>query len=176
MKKMYLFFLLCVGLAACHPQKQEIPEQVIGLAPVYAVGDWQAVRVSEPQPIGELGKMYFKDGFIFAGERGKGIHIIDNRDPANPKRVRFVEIAGNTDVAIKGNLLYANNLQDLVVFNIADFDNIRLENRLENVFPQAISEGNYPADYTGFFECVDPQQGVVVYWEERLLHSPQCWR
>ena len=124
---MYLFFLLCVGLAACHPQKQEIPEQVIGLAPVYAVGDWQAVRVSEPQPIRELGKMYY-------------------------------------------------NLQDLLVFDIANLDNIRLVNRRQNVFPQVISGGNHPEGYRGFFECVDPQQGVVVYWEERLLQSPQCWR
>ncbi|HMN89006.1 MAG TPA: hypothetical protein PKD70_00640 [Saprospiraceae bacterium] len=170
-----IWLLSLAFFTSCQPQLQEIPEQVMGLAPVYATTDWRVIKVSDSRAIQKLGKMYYKDGYIFAGERGQGIHIIDNRDPFNPRRLKFIEIAGNSDVAIKGNFLYANNLFDLVVLDISNLDQIRVVSRVEKAFPN-IEATPLPDNYTGFFECTDPARGVVSHWEEQLLKRPQCWR
>jgi|AntRauTorckE5430_2_1112549.scaffolds.fasta_scaffold24574_2 hypothetical protein len=160
--------------AGCFTEPVEIPEETVGLAPVYADGDWSEIKSQPPQPIVELNKIYYKDSLIFVGESQKGIHIIDNHDPANPERIAFIEIQGNSDISIKGNLLYANNLTDLVVLNISDINNVELVSRVEGVFPQ--SGTALPANYFGFFECPDPAMGNIVGWIEKTLQSPECWR
>ena len=51
------------------------------------------------------GKIYFKDNYLFVNEYGKGIHVIDNSNPADPKKIAFYKILGNVDMAIRGNIL-----------------------------------------------------------------------
>ena len=72
-------------------------------------------------------------------------------------------------------MLYANNLNDLVTLDISDINDIRLVNRLENAFEQEVIDGIFPSGFSGFFECADPEKGIVIGWEERLLTRPQCW-
>jgi hypothetical protein len=172
------FFLLLAFLAlsiqGCIQEKVEIPDEVTGLAPIYFDGDWQVITSKPPQPIESLFKIYYKDDYLFVGEAQKGVHVIDNTDPLNPERIRFIQIIGNSDIAIKGNILYANNLSDLVAINITDLENIEVISRQENVFPQA--GGQLPAGYVGFFECPDPNLGPIIGWSETNLESPECWR
>lgn len=160
--------------AGCITEPVEIPEETVGLAPVYADGDWFEIKSQPPRPIVELNKIYYKDSLIFVGEAQKGIHIIDNHDPVNPAPIGFIKIQGNSDISIKGNLLYANNLTDLVVLNISDVNNVELVSRVEGAFPQ--SGATLPANYAGFFECPDPALGNIVGWAEKTLQSPECWR
>ena len=50
----------------------------------------------------------------------KGIHILDNTTPANPKNVAFIDIPGNMDLAVKGDILYADLYTDLVTLDISN--------------------------------------------------------
>lgn len=167
-------FFTAVFLTSCLVEPVEIPEETVGLAPVYADESWSEIKSQPPQPIIELNKIYYKDSLIFVGEAQKGIHIIDNHDPANPERIAFIKIQGNSDISIQGNLLYANNLTDLVVLNITDVSNVELVSRVEDAFPQ--SGATLPSSYVGFFECPDPALGNIVGWTEKTLQSPECWR
>ncbi|MCB0553426.1 MAG: hypothetical protein KDD02_07730 [Phaeodactylibacter sp.] len=159
----------------CIQEKVSIPDQVAGLAPIYFEGDWKAIQSEPPRPIGRLFKLYYKDKYLFAGESQQGIHIIDNSDPANPQKVSFIRIVGNSDIAIRGNVLYANNLTDLVALDISEIDNVRVLSRVENAFPD-LAGASVPNDYVGFFECPDPNMGVVIGWSEEIIREPQCWR
>lgn len=170
-----LLFALALAQQGCVWEKVDIPEQVAGLAPIYFEGDWKAIASEPPRPIERLYKLYYKDGYIFAGESQQGIHIIDNSDPARPVKRGFIRIIGNSDIAIRGNVLYANNLTDLVALDISAIDSVRLLSRVENAFP-SLSGSDVPDDYVGFFECPDPNMGVVVGWSEQILKEPQCWR
>ncbi|MGB8491877.1 MAG: hypothetical protein WCE64_12545 [Bacteroidales bacterium] len=120
-------------------------------------------KKSEPVDINHPGKIYFKDNFLFVNEYGKGIHVIDNSDPSNPQKRAFYEIMGNIDMAIKGNILYADSYIDLVAIDITDIDNPSEIGRLRNIFPEVVPEGDawYP------YAMVEKTKGVIVDWEVR---------
>jgi hypothetical protein len=177
MQKALFSILALLLLSGCFEPLQEIPDEVEGLAPIYGdAAELKNIVTLGPQPINSLFRIYYKDPYIFAGELSKGVHIIDNSDPTDPQKIAFLQIFGNSDVAIKGDLLYANNLNDLVTLDISDINNPVLVNRLEGAFEQVTLDGVFPASFFGFFECPDPDRGVVVGWEERMLERPQCWR
>ena len=115
----------------------------------------EAIEITNP------GKIYFKDNYLFVNEVGKGIHVIDNSDPADPKKLCFYEIMGNVDIAIKGNILFADSFIDLVAIDISDVNNPVEINRIENVFPEIMPEGDkwYP------YAMVDKSEGVIVDWK-----------
>lgn len=81
------------------------------------------------------GKLYIYGNYIFLNEQEKGIHIIDNSNPAAPKNIAFINIPGNVDLAVKGNTLYADSWGDLVAFDISNPQNIVAKSFLDNVFP-----------------------------------------
>jgi hypothetical protein len=117
-------------------------------------------KVAEGQQIIHPGKIYFKDHYIFVNEYEKGIHVIDNTDPQSPQIVKFIEIPGCVDLAIRDNILYADSYVDLVAIDISNLDDIREVKRIENVFPYMI-----PDCENGIAEAVDVNQGVVVDWK-----------
>ncbi len=94
-----------------------------------------SIRIIDPLPIVESGKIYYKDHIIYVNDVEKGIHIIDNSDINNPVSKAFIAIIGNRDMAVKGNLLYADSYSDLVVFDVSDINAIKEVNRLEDVIP-----------------------------------------
>jgi len=174
--KLLTLLLILLGLSyqSCIESTVEIPDEVTGLAPIYHEGEWKTIEAKPPRPIESLFKIYYKDSLLFVGESQKGVHVIDNSDPFNPERIKFIEIIGNSDIAIKGNVLYANNLSDLISLDISNLDDIKLLSRVEDVFPTAGSA--LPDGYAGFFECPDPNMGAIIGWTETNLESPECWR
>ncbi|MCB0614690.1 MAG: hypothetical protein KDC75_15345 [Phaeodactylibacter sp.] len=178
MNKIYFLLLSGIWLSllfqSCLDPKLDIPEQSIGLAPIYFEGDCRDIGAEPARPIKELFKIYYKDSIIFAGEALQGIHVIDNTDPFYPEPIKFIRIPGNSDIAIKGNTLYANNLSSLVAIDISDLNDIRVASRVENAFPG--QGAPLPDGYIGFFECPDPNMGAIIGWSEKLLKRPQCWR
>lgn len=169
-----LFLLLFVFSCTSSPLT-EIPDEVVGLAPVYAAdGDWDDIRSEGPRSIQQLNKIYYKDSIIFVGEANQGVHIVDNRDPAHPERIGFIALPGNSDIAIKGDVLYANNLTDLVAIDISNLDEVTVLSRVSDAFPSTGQE--VPANYIGYFECPDPELGSVIGWVETTLKKPQCWQ
>jgi len=118
-----------------------------------------------PSDLKDPGKIYFKDGFIFINEEMKGVHIIDNRDPANPSNKGFIAIPGNMDIAVKGNILYADSYVDLVAIDISDLNSPKEVSRINDVFPYTLPplvDKDLPIDE------IDKEKGVVTGWEIKL--------
>lgn len=182
MRLLYVTLLLGSLLSSCNLVEDNRgwgtdrpPEEIQGLRPVYASGDWTAITVLPPQPIEELGKIYYKDDILFVNEKYKGVHVIDNKNPEQPTFLKFIQIPGNRDIAIKGSILYADNVKDLVAINLSDLDNLQVTSRVKDVY-SAEDFLDYPENYWGYFECVDPAKGIVLAWENAMLQNPECWR
>jgi hypothetical protein len=93
-----------------------------------------SIMVTDPQPIKGVGRIYYKDGFMFVNEPGEGIHVLDNHNPAQPIPLKFLKIPGNYDLAIKGKTLYADSFVDLVAFDITNIGSVHEVGRLQGVF------------------------------------------
>ncbi len=119
-----------------------------------------SVKSDDPGTLENPGKIYFKDNYIYINEHKKGVHIVDNNNPAAPSIIGFINIPGNVDVAIKGDVLYADSYIDLVAIDISDPLNVSEVKRVENVFP-------YVTDY--WTSDLDESQGVVVDWNEEMV-------
>ncbi len=179
MKIFLPFFLItilfCVGCDVIEFEDTEEVGIVEGVRPIYAPAEnWDEIIATDPQPIRNLGKIYYKDPYIFVNERYKGIHILDNTDPANPIAIGFIQITGNEDIAIKGNILYADNVTDLVAIDISNLQNIELKSRTKDLYSSR--KKSFPDGFSGYFECIDPNKGIVVGWESVSLENPSCIR
>ncbi len=86
-------------------------------------------------------KIYVKDNLLFIGEAKKGIHIIDNSNPASPTKLGFIELVGNSDMAIIGNIMYVDSFTDLVVLDITNPQKISEINRIKNQYSNGIIDG-----------------------------------
>ncbi len=118
----------------------------------------QAVKSEPARALKKPGKIYMKGNYVFINEVDKGIHIIDNSNPAAPQNIAFINIPGNIDIAAIGNVLYADSYVDLLTLDISNPVNISILNRNENVLPYRVfTNGTY----------ANPQQGVVVDWLEK---------
>ncbi len=154
-----LLFILTLSAFSC---KDKIEETYMVNAPVYLSYDElrSPLNVKSAQDIIQPGKIYFKDNFIYVNEYQEGIHVIDNQDPANPQIVKFIEVPGNVDLAIKGNILFADSYVDLVAIDISNLDDIKEVGRVEDAFPYMLPE------YTdGIVEEVSEEKGIVIGWQ-----------
>ena len=61
-----LFFLLLVSLSSCFERMVDIPEETIGLAPIYGEESDKLIQLMDPQPIISLYKIYYKAPYIYA--------------------------------------------------------------------------------------------------------------
>jgi len=102
---------------------------------------------------------------MFMNERNQGIHIIDNRFPANPRPIGFVRIPGNLDISIRGDFLYADSYVDLVTLDLTDINNIQEVSRQTDIFPFDAFQ-NIPFDIDFLTEDIDAGRGVIVGFRE----------
>lgn len=121
------------------------------------------VDVIAPLPIEESGKIYAYGDYIFVNDKYRGVHVIDNSNPNAPKKISFIKIAGNVDISVKDDYLYADSLMDLIVLDISDIGNITIVNRLENVLRENVI---WPLE-ADFFEQTDFdfETEIIVGWE-----------
>lgn len=161
-KSAAFLIVMMAAFTACTDRTQELITYEANV-PVYMPFDEfrASFLKSAPIEISHPGKMYFKDGYLFINEYGKGIHVIDNSDPSDPEKVAFYQILGNVDMAIRGNVLFADSYVDLLSIDITDIENPVEIDRLKNVFPDIVPEGElwYP------YAMVDKSKGVIVDWE-----------
>lgn len=167
-------------LASCDPfwgrgtsePVPQYPEEADGWAPVYKEsGTSTVIKSMGPQTIEKGGKIYILGNTLYQVETGKGIHVIDISNPSSPQKQAFISVTGAQEVSIKGNYLYTNNINDLVVLNISNIQDVKLEDRISNVFH--LVDPNLPPG-SGYYECVDPEKGEVVGWEQKLIKKPRC--
>jgi hypothetical protein len=104
------------------------------------------IKSNTPQPLKKPGKMYIRGNTIFLNEIDKGIHVIDNSNPANPVKVAFIDIPGNLDIAVKGNTLYADMYTDMVTLDISNPSNVVVKKFTDNLFPYRNYGNGFVAD------------------------------
>lgn len=167
-----LFLLL--AFISCEKNNDELYEDYLVARPLtMSLQEFKnSVDIIAPVPVQESGKIYAYNDYIFVNDKYKGVHVIDNSNPENPRKISFIKIAGNVDISVKDNYLYADSITDLMVFDISDINNIQIVKRLDNVLRDNVI---WPAE-ADFFEYGDwnYETDILVGWEvvtERRLIS-----
>ncbi|MDR2894782.1 MAG: hypothetical protein LBU97_04910 [Alistipes sp.] len=91
---------------------------------------------SAPREMENPGKIWIDGDNIYVVERYRGVHIIDNSDPAAPLQSGFIVAPGCMDVALRGGIVYLDNAVDLVAFDPATGT---VTERLRDYFPEPAS-------------------------------------
>jgi hypothetical protein len=171
-----LFVVVAFLLASCFGGEPFVPEfpvgEVEGYKPVYANDVDVSINVEPSRPLQNPGKIYVFHDYLLVSEHLQGIHVYDNSDPTKPQNIGFLRVAGNTDMAIKGYVLYVNHVSDLVALDIRDWASIKEISRVRQdgwVSKVPPGEGRY-------FECPDLAKGVVIGWTLETLNNPTCFR
>ena len=100
-----------------------------------------SIKTLPAQDLENPGKIYLKDNYLFINEVKKGIHVIDNSNPSSPKAISFIQILGNVDIAVKGNILYADSYTDFVAFDISNPKDVKEVSRTKEVFTNGQVDG-----------------------------------
>jgi hypothetical protein len=156
----YFLFIILIGFAGCQDKIFETYELD---NPIYMSYDELREAVTDTLPLNleHPGKIYIKGNYLFVNEVRKGIHIIDNSNPASPVVLRFIDIPGNIDLAVKDNILYADSYIDLITLDISDLSDIKETGRIEDVFSYSLP----PYETMQRLGDVDQSKGVVVGWK-----------
>ncbi len=133
----FLLFILPAFLNSCIKDTCKSTYTYTNYIPVYeTLAQLQAnIKSGSPEQVENPGKIVVLGNYIFLNEIEKGIHIIDDHNPASPQNIAFIKIPGNMDLALKGNTLYADSYSDLVTLDISDPLNVVLKKYTENVLP-----------------------------------------
>jgi hypothetical protein len=107
------------------------------------------------------GKIYYRAPYIFVNERYKGVHVINNADPAHPVNEGFILAPGCMDMAVKGNILYLDNAVDLVSF---DLDSKQVTKRIRDVFPEPAPPDEVTFTYNNLPNR--PEGYILVEWKK----------
>lgn len=162
MKKFTLSLLLLVLsictflLQGCIKDTCETKHQYTCYTPVYKTkAEVRAnIKSNSPKEISNPGKIFIIGKYIFLNEIDKGIHVIDNTNTSSPKNIAFIDIPGNVDLAVSGNILYADFYTDMIALDISNPLNVIITKFIEGVFP--------PFRYDG--SLVEGSQMVRVDW------------
>jgi hypothetical protein len=162
MRKIILLpFLVIMVFALQSCLKDKITKTYSVFEPIYkSKAEVQAeIKSSTAVAISNPGKIYMYGNYIFLNEVNKGVHIIDNSNPASPVIKSFINIPGNVDIAVKGSTLYADLFTDLVVVDITDPLNATLKKVVPKIFPERVYVAGFIPDSTK----------VIVGWTERKI-------
>ncbi|MBT8232397.1 MAG: hypothetical protein HKO66_04945 [Saprospiraceae bacterium] len=110
------------------------------------------------------GKIYVGHDYILIGEEGKGIHVIDNKDPQNPSHINFLNIPGNREFVVSENIIYAESYYDVIKVDINERTNAKIISRAEYVFADVILNDVGDAvvgfDFTEVTKVVDDNSDI----------------
>jgi hypothetical protein len=126
----------------------------------------KSVRIESPRILENPGKIYLKDDLILINEKYLGIHVIDNFNPSAPENIAFLHIDGCIDIAMKDNVLYADNAVDLVSLLMKpDMTGIQVTSRIKNVFPELQSPDG--RGLSSREQMARPENSILVRWKHR---------
>jgi hypothetical protein len=101
--------------------------------------DWQTnprmvparpfVHISRPKSVGK---------YLLFNELLEGIHIVDNTNPKDPRKVGFIEIPGNLDFDTDGQYLFADSYTDLLTFDVLNLLQPVFLRRTHNIFSNSV--------------------------------------
>jgi hypothetical protein len=166
-QKLFLIVLLITS-AGCF-QRDEPVSLSLGYKPVYSTDD-PNIALESPREVREPGKISIYGKYLLVNEVNKGIHFFDNEDPSQPIALSFLKIPGNTEMAIRNDVLYANHLGNIVALTLLEDEvqtlaSLPLHNTGDRLLPP---EGYY-------FECIDPKRGAVVNWVMTERKNMDCY-
>lgn len=122
-----------------------------------------AVKMTDPRELTSVSRIYLYQSMLFINERNEGIHVIDNRFPATPERIGFIEIPGNTEISIREDNLYADSYIDLVTLDLSNIENVTEIARQESIFPYNARQ-NIPGNIR-LSGIIESERGVVVGYQ-----------
>ena len=169
MKRNLFFIMVAMAgfLSGCSDYRTETVEYMVNEPVFMAADEFRRIEIKtkSAQQIKVQGKICFYNGYLYISEPGEGIHVIDNRDPRQPKAVGFVELDGNTDISIRNDKLYADSYVDLLWFNLINPGAPEYANRLEDVFEQALPaiDNEYGIDYEKIYNA-ERGKNIIVGW------------
>lgn len=163
-KNIYFLLVLFLFLSSC---QDKVYETFMANAPVYLTYEnlRQSIKTTEVRELVNPGKIYFKDNYIFINEQMEGVHVFDVSNPASPQNKGFIAIPGNVDIAVKGNMLFADSYVDMVVIDISDISSVSEVARMKDIFPYLVP--GYDTEYP--LAEVDEEKGVVTGWKLKLV-------
>jgi hypothetical protein len=135
--------------------KDQVMTRTTVYRPVYKTKEEVRANIKSSSPI-ELtapGKLFYKDGYVFLNELNKGVHIIDVRNPSAPANIAFVHVPGAVDLAVRGNILYADMYTDLVAIDITNPQAVQLKTVVPGVFPDRV-----------YYSFVPDKQMIITEW------------
>lgn len=135
--KIFIFLLFTFLFSGCIKDNVKGTHSYTFYTPQYKTKDEvrSNIKSNPAVNIKAPGKIVIRGNYIFLNEINKGIHVIDNSNPSSPVNIAFIHIPGNVDLAINGNILYADLYTDLVALDISDPHNAHPTKIVEGVFP-----------------------------------------
>lgn len=143
------------------------------LTPVYKNKSdvYANIKSNSPRAISSPGKFFIIGNYIFLNEIDKGVHIIDNSDPAKPVVKAFINIPGNLDIAVKGNTLYADLYSDLVVVDISDPLQAKFIKYIPGIFPERSYNNGFIADGSRVIvDWIKKDTTVNINWQQSQVY------
>jgi len=137
---------ICALLSSC--LKDKVTKTYSILTPIYESKQsvLKNIKGSPGQPIEQAGKIYVYGNYLLVNDVNKGVHIIDNTNPAAPLNKAFIKIPGNIDIAVKDNILYADIFSDFLAIDISSPTEPVLKKFISSVFPERQYSNGFIAD------------------------------
>ncbi|HOX82437.1 MAG TPA: hypothetical protein PLJ60_06240 [Chryseolinea sp.] len=174
-KTFTLFLAISAGLLqSCYLINTDSSMQntvVEGYKPVYGSSEGGEIKFVDSRTITNPGKIYLYNKYLLINEINQGIHVYNNADPENPLAVGFIQLVGNSDMAVKNDVLYADHMGNIVTINIQDFNTLTQQASL----PLRNWNFGIPPPSGFYFECVQTEKGVVVDWKKTEIKNPSCY-
>lgn len=165
--------LLLLLLSGCFlpPEGENYKLHTEGYRPVYGSEELKEITIVAARQVRNPGKIYIYKSFLLVNEIQEGIHVFDNGDPEKPEPLGFIQILGNSDMAVKDDVLYADHMGNLVALNIDNFNAVTTSKSL----PLQNWHLGLPPPAGSYFECIDQSKGIVVQWTKATLKNPGCY-
>ncbi|WP_181368932.1 LVIVD repeat-containing protein [Flavobacterium pallidum] len=162
MKKIILltaaFLTLCLSSCSSDDDTQETA--LFAIPVVKSLDEIRnAVSISAARQTHSDGKIYVSEKYLFYIAKEQGVHIFNNQNPSAPVNIAFINLEGVHDIAVKGHYLYADNFVDLLVFDIADINNITLVKTVENAIEFVPV---FPAHASFYDYTIQPGTGEII--------------
>lgn len=146
-------------LTSCGDQLCEQEVTYTKATAIYAdLDDLRVDNLNEsPKQLSNANKIYLSNDLILISERMKGIHVFDNSNPQNPIAITFLNVPGNNEMFIEGDIIYADSYYDMLKIDISSPLQAQVISRLENAFTPQYFNDNGDA-LIGFNEEVVTEQ------------------
>ncbi|OJV53140.1 MAG: hypothetical protein BGO31_05140 [Bacteroidetes bacterium 43-16] len=171
MKKNYILVLAGLAIAFSSCNQANLKRDAVWV-PVYKDKTEARVILNLPaQQVRSGGKIYAYGNYIFQLEQNQGIHVY-RLDDKKPVPVKFIQVYGAQEIAIKDNLIYTNNFKDIVVLNASNPQEVAVESRIPGAFDMNTFELLPPSK--GYFQCIDTTKGMLIGWEKQDNVEAAC--